>query len=362
MGNRIGDSCQRRHDGDFAHSSRPNRMARGWHLDYNSFDLRQIEAGWHSIIEQPDITQGASIVVNIFLVERPTDALRRATLHLTLDVAWMERLAGVLRDSRAQYLDFSGVGVDLDVNAGARERRPDSPCIDGRSPSYWTTGARQAAGDLLDRHWFDAFALRTENAILEDDFLGLLLPDFGCALLELADHVLRSLKNRHPGGYSGTATSGHVGVTDRIGICHQRSHVRSLKTEDFRDNHCLRCARTADIDRTDHEAGGAIGMNIDHCRGLQPDVEPEARGYPAAAVRPFKLGLVMRAVLDCLDGLEEADTLECRSRRLGRAFLDPVHQPELARIDAAFLGEFVDDRFGSHRRVTCSGSPISRRP
>ena len=41
---------------------------------------------------------------------------RDAALHLTLDVARMNRAAGVLRNGGAQDLNFAGIRIDFDVD------------------------------------------------------------------------------------------------------------------------------------------------------------------------------------------------------------------------------------------------------
>src|SRR5581483_5902651 len=157
---------------------------------------------------------------------------------------------------------------------------------------------------------------------------GLLFPQLGRALLELAHGVLGGFVHRETGGEGGAAAAGYVGMADRIGV--------------------------------DDHAGGAVGVDIDHRRGLEADVEPEARGDAATAVFALQLGLVVRAVLDRLDRLDKSDALVRRPRGLRRAFLGAIHDPYVARVDAALLRELVDYRLRSERRVGRARRAIGR--
>jgi hypothetical protein len=85
-------------------------MTRICYLDDCSFDHRQIEAGRHAVIEQAEIAQVALAVVDVLLVERPSKPLCGSTLHLTFDVACMNRPAGVLGDRAAENLSLAGSG------------------------------------------------------------------------------------------------------------------------------------------------------------------------------------------------------------------------------------------------------------
>jgi hypothetical protein len=60
------------------------------HLDHDRFDHWQIGGNGHPVVEEGCIIQLAVRVVNKFLVQRPTDTLRRTTLDLALDIAWMD--------------------------------------------------------------------------------------------------------------------------------------------------------------------------------------------------------------------------------------------------------------------------------
>src|SRR5260370_19444799 len=119
-------------------------------LDDDGFDHRQVEASRHPVVEESGVPQRALVVVKIFFVERPAESLHGATLHLSFDVARMNRLARVLRDGASQDLYFAGVWIDLDVNAGRRETRSDAARVHARTSGDRTAGAREARRKLLD--------------------------------------------------------------------------------------------------------------------------------------------------------------------------------------------------------------------
>src|SRR6266566_9960743 len=122
-------------------------------LDDARFDHRQVETGRHPVVEESAVTQRTLVVVEVFLVERPAEALHRSTLHLTLDVARMNRLAGILRDGDSEQMNFAGIGIDFDIDARGRESRADAARIDTRASGDRSAGAAEARRELFDRRW-----------------------------------------------------------------------------------------------------------------------------------------------------------------------------------------------------------------
>src|SRR5215469_16090518 len=95
------------------------------YFHYDRFDHRQVKARGHAIVEQSCVPQDPTVVVEILLVEAPSDPLRRSALHLALYVARMNRLAGILGDRAAEHLDFARIGINFDVDASGCESGPD---------------------------------------------------------------------------------------------------------------------------------------------------------------------------------------------------------------------------------------------
>src|SRR5262245_56054105 len=113
--NGVGDSRERRHDRRLADAAHTIRMAWVRRLDDHCIDHRHVGRDGNSVVEEPRVLEPTIRAVDILLVERPSDTLHGATLHLALDVAWMHRLACVLHDRIAHDLDRTRLGIDLDV-------------------------------------------------------------------------------------------------------------------------------------------------------------------------------------------------------------------------------------------------------
>ena len=82
----------------------------------------------------------ALVIVDVFLVQRPTDALHRPALHLSLDIAGVNGLAGILDRGVAQDGDFAGFAVNFDIDHVRRQARPGASCIDGGFADDRATG------------------------------------------------------------------------------------------------------------------------------------------------------------------------------------------------------------------------------
>src|SRR5262245_8076809 len=74
-----------------------------------------VETSRHSIVEEARVPHLVLGIEKVFLVERPANALHRSSLHLSLDVARMHRLACVLYSSVSEDGRLTRVGVDLDI-------------------------------------------------------------------------------------------------------------------------------------------------------------------------------------------------------------------------------------------------------
>ena len=101
----------------------PNGMARVRHLDEDRVDHRHVGRDRAAVVEKARVIHAALLVVDVFLVERPADALGDAALDLALDIGWMDRAADILRRGVAQHRDMAGLGIDLDIADMRREGR-----------------------------------------------------------------------------------------------------------------------------------------------------------------------------------------------------------------------------------------------
>ena len=128
----------------------PNGMPGVRHLDDDRVDHRQIERGGHAVIEQAGVQHGAVRAHVILLVERPADALHAAALHLPLDVAGMDGLAGVLHRGEAQDRDLAGFGIHLDVGDTAGEGAAHALRIHRAAAHHRTAGLTETRGQFAE--------------------------------------------------------------------------------------------------------------------------------------------------------------------------------------------------------------------
>src|SRR5258708_18710494 len=122
-------------------------MPRVRDLDQDRVDHRHVGADRHAIVEEARVLQMAIPIVDVFLAERPADALRHTALHLALDIGGMYRPADVLYRRVAQNLDVAGLRVDLDIANMRREARPLALRVDLHLGADRPSGAGRARGD-----------------------------------------------------------------------------------------------------------------------------------------------------------------------------------------------------------------------
>ena len=96
VGNRVSNCRHRRHDRDLADAACAKRMPWVRHLDQDRVDHRQVGANRHAVVEEAWVLQAAVLVVDVFLIERPADALRHTALHLALNIRGMYGPAHIL--------------------------------------------------------------------------------------------------------------------------------------------------------------------------------------------------------------------------------------------------------------------------
>src|SRR5262249_345622 len=118
-------------------------------------DHRHVGRDRDSVVEEPRVLEPAIGAVDILFVERPTDALHGAALHLTFYIARMHRLARVLHDRIAQDLHRTCLGIDLDVAAVGTETHSGAVGVVLEVAGNRSAGARELRRDLLEREWLE---------------------------------------------------------------------------------------------------------------------------------------------------------------------------------------------------------------
>src|SRR5262249_29712955 len=87
-------------------------------------DHREVGGDRYPVIEEARVLQLTVLAVDVFLVERPADALRGPALKLALDITRMDGFAGILGDQVAQHRGTPGLAVDLDIANMVGKTRP----------------------------------------------------------------------------------------------------------------------------------------------------------------------------------------------------------------------------------------------
>src|SRR5262249_30118008 len=189
-------------------------------------------------------------VVDIFLVERPADALGDAALDLALDIGGMDRAADILDRGVTQDLDLPRLLVHLDVADMRRKARAGALRVDRHLGADRPTGAPRFERDLGQRQWLEAAGIGTRRpglTVLPLDSVGGDVPDHRGAFFELVDALRGTLRCRHAGRKSDPAAPGQEREADRAGIADDRADALDRDAEPLGRHHRDRGARAADI-------------------------------------------------------------------------------------------------------------------
>src|SRR5262249_24572250 len=151
----------------------------------------QIEARRHPVIEEAGVGHLTFVVVEVLLVQRPAYALDAATLHLTFDIAWMNRGAHILYGRVMEDRDLAGFRIDFDIGDVRGEAAADARGIDAGAADDGPARGVQLAGQLDERHALGFIAGANQRGIFIGDGFGLHVPDLRRAGDQLAFDVLR---------------------------------------------------------------------------------------------------------------------------------------------------------------------------
>jgi hypothetical protein len=147
---RVGDRRHRRHDVDFADALGAVGVRRVRDLDEDRLDHRHVGRDRHPVVEEAGVVEPAIAIVDVFLVERPADALRDAALDLALDIGGVDRLADILRCDKAQDRHLAGLGIDLDIAELRRETGRHAAGIEGGGGGDRPAGSAFFAANSLN--------------------------------------------------------------------------------------------------------------------------------------------------------------------------------------------------------------------
>src|SRR6516162_2263143 len=93
---RVGSRGRWRHNRNLAHAPDSQWMIWMGYFNYVGFDEWEVETSRNPIVEEARITHATLLIVEVFLVQSPSEALGGSALHLPFDITRMKRLADVL--------------------------------------------------------------------------------------------------------------------------------------------------------------------------------------------------------------------------------------------------------------------------
>ena len=282
-------------------------MTRVWHLHNDGVYHRQVQARRHAVIEEAGVHHRPVGAHRILFVQRPADSLDAPSLHLALDVARVNCLACILDGCEPKNGYLARVRVHLHISDVAGEGAAHATRIDGGAPDDRPSGRAQLPGQLLERELEIGLALAAKHAGSGFDGVRLDLPETRGPRGHLPVYILRGLDRRQARGKRRAAAARHRSVTDRVGIRDRGPDVFRRNPQHLGGLHGDGRAGSANIRGALHKIHRAVGVDTDAAAGLQADVEPEAHGDAAPAVRSVQGGAVVWMILHRFQHFRAAD-------------------------------------------------------
>src|SRR5262249_13724362 len=133
----VGERSWRRDDRDLTDAADSIGVSGVRDFHDNGLNHWQVQAGGHAIVQKTGVQHLTRIIVNIFLIESPANALHDATLHLPFNIAGVNRFPGILNSRVPKDRDFACFGVHFNVRDMGR-----------KSSAYCMGGYRDARSDV----------------------------------------------------------------------------------------------------------------------------------------------------------------------------------------------------------------------
>ena len=307
-------------------------------------------------------------VEEVFLRQRPADALHNAALDLTLHVARMQRAADILHCSVAQHSDDHEINIDLDIDDMRGEARIGAGGVElgaGAERAAHLVRLGRELGQRERRELAGIGAGRPRLSILPGHRIRVDLPDPRGPLLQLPDYLLGRLRDHHRRGEGDAAAAGEVREADRGGIADQHRDTAVVDAQQLRGDIGDRSAAAADIRMPGRHRDVAVLGDVHLRAALPAGIEPEAGSDAAAALHArarvlIERCLVVRVLEGSFDRLLEGDLAEGRPIDGLLAFPGAVLQPDFQRIEAQLLADLVDHAFRREGTERGARGPISR--
>src|SRR5262249_10281349 len=138
------------------------------------------------------------------------------------------------------------------------------------------------------------------------------------------------------GGESDPTAARDIRIAGCLCVPYNRPNIFGLNAERFRQLHCDRSPRSADICRTFDQAYGAVGIDAYRRARFQPDVEPESRCNASPdllrRMTAWNGRQIMFMAFGCFDRLDQTDAWVDNAIRTARAFFGTVSHTKVERI------------------------------
>ena len=189
----------------------------------------------------------------VLFVERPAYTLSGSALNLSLNVAGMDGLAGVLKCCVSQNLDLAGFGIDFNVDNVGGECTSRTGWIHTRAAHYGAASIGQACGKFLERHPELGVRLVLEHTVNQINLVIRGFPQLRGAIYHLLLHVLRSLVAGPSCLERRAAAAGHGCPSDGIRIADLGVDVFDWNSKNLSELLRRRGTGAADVHRTDRK-------------------------------------------------------------------------------------------------------------
>src|SRR3974390_1699451 len=214
--NCVGDGGERRTNIDLGGAFGAVGMAGIRHFAHHRLDHRQVGGYWNPIIEKARIFHVPFRIVDVFLVERPADALRNAALDLPFDITRVDRPTDVLRGDETQHGHLARLRIDFDV----AELSAEAGCHDGRiNCRFGDDGPARRCPllrDILNRERLeitDIAACRLGATIFPSHAIWVDVSHLGCTETTPLDYLFGRVDPGEAGGEGDARSAGQMSIS-----------------------------------------------------------------------------------------------------------------------------------------------------
>ena len=358
----VADGGHRRDNRGLAHSTHSVRMAGVGDLDDHSVDHRQVQSGGHAVVQERGVQHLALLVEEILLVQGPADALDRPTLHLSLDIAGVDRLARVLNRREPGDVRLAGVRVHGYVHEMHGIAVALSSGVHVGASRDGAAGGGQLTRQVLEGEPEFLVGFVADHAVHVFNVVFGGVPDLGGPGDHLILDILGRADGRQARGEGRPAAAGDEGVADGVGVHDRGFHVFVGYSQGFGGLLGDGGPGAANVHRAHDQADDPIEIDGHHHAGLEATVGPVAAGHAPARAPAIsaavELGLVVVMVAGGLETFDQADAPGHQTLDTAGALFGRVQQAELYGVEAQLSADLVDQRLDAEGRLGRTGGTV----